>query len=136
RPHFPRKPNLHSTTTMLRPLLRLASARPTLIPPPLVNPTLTPALSLSLSRRPFTALPPLLLKEDSTRSPEELDAKKHEQLDKQKKGENTWDEGLASSSESHIAADKQEVGDHGKHMEELQKQTAGESEKEHPEGKA
>ncbi|KAK0942059.1 hypothetical protein LTR29_006478 [Friedmanniomyces endolithicus] len=119
---------------MLRPLLRLASARPTLIPFPLVNPTLTPALSLS--RRPFTALPRLLLKEDSTRTPEELDAKKHEQLDKQKKGENTWDEGLASSSESQIAADKEEVQDHGKHMEELQKQTAGESEKEHPEGKA
>ncbi|KAK1072414.1 hypothetical protein LTR33_010244 [Friedmanniomyces endolithicus] len=113
---------------MLRPLLRLASARPAL---PLS--LLKPALSLT---RPFTAPSPLRLKEDGNRTPEELDAKKHEKLNKQKKGENHWDEGLASSSESQIAADKEEVGDHGKHKEELQKQTAGQSEREHPEGKA
>ncbi|KAK1057570.1 hypothetical protein LTR74_014096, partial [Friedmanniomyces endolithicus] len=120
----PPKPKSPYTTTMLRTLLRLVPARPTRTPFP-----------LSISR-PFTALPRLSLKEDGNRTPEELDAKKHEQLDKQKKGENHWDEGLASSSESHIAADKQEVGDHGKHMEKLQKQTAGQSEREHPEGKA
>ncbi|KAK0939441.1 hypothetical protein LTR29_008937 [Friedmanniomyces endolithicus] len=110
---------------MLRPLLRLASARPTRFIP-----------TLPLLHRPFTALPRLLLKEDGNRTPEELDAKKREQLDKQKKGENTWDEGLASSSEEQIKAEKEEVGDHGKHIEELQKQTAGQSEKEHEEGKA
>ena len=92
----------------------------------------------SSSIRPFTTSPSLCLKEDASRSPEEIDQKKHEQIDKQKKGEGHWHEELASSSESSINADKQhgKVDDHGDHMSDLQKETAGQKEKEHPQGKA
>ncbi|KAK5724485.1 hypothetical protein LTR15_004530 [Elasticomyces elasticus] len=110
---------------MMRPILRFASAKPTRTV--FVQPTLS---------RPFTSARSLRLKEDGNRTPEELDAKKHEQIEKQKKGEGHWHEDLASSSESHIAADKEKINDHDQHMEDLQKETAGQSEKDHPEGKA
>lgn len=92
----------------------------------------------SSSIRPFTTSPSLRLKEDASRSPEEIDQKKHEQIDKQKKGEGHWHEELASSSESNIGADREhgKVEDHDDHMSDLQEQTAGQKEKEHPEGKA
>ncbi|TKA73737.1 hypothetical protein B0A55_05451 [Friedmanniomyces simplex] len=117
---------------MLRPIFRLASLRPT------TTTTTTAFLKQQPTTlpRPFTSASSLRLKEDGNRTPEELDAKKHEQLEKQKKGEGHWHEDLASSSESHVAADKEEVHDHGEHMEELQKETAGKQEEEHPEGKA
>ncbi|KAF2772350.1 hypothetical protein EJ03DRAFT_380752 [Teratosphaeria nubilosa] len=85
--------------------------------------------------RPFTAAPRRQIKEDKDRSPEELERIKQEQLQKQKEGKGHWHEELASQSESHLAADREEVHDHDEHMEDLQKQTAGQSEKEHPHAK-
>jgi len=86
----------------------------------------------------FSTSPRSFLKEDADRSPEEVDAKKHEQIQKQKEGKGHWHEELASAGEASIAADKDahKVEDHDSHMEDLQKQTAGKAEKEHPEGKA
>jgi hypothetical protein len=62
------------------------------------------------------------IKEDANRTPEQLEEAKQSQLREQEKGEGRWREDLASHGESNIAADKQEVDDHGKHMEELQKE--------------
>jgi len=104
---------------------RLATLRPT-----------STAFLQSTPTRTFTAVRSLRLKEDGDRSAEELDAKKHEQIQKQKDGKGEWHESLASSSESGIAADKEKVHDHDEHMEDLQKETAGKVEEEHPEGKA
>ncbi|KAJ9619808.1 hypothetical protein H2203_008079 [Taxawa tesnikishii (nom. ined.)] len=88
--------------------------------------------------RPFSALARLAIKEDADRSAEEVEAHKQEHLRKQERGEGHWDRNLASRGEESIAADRQadNVEDHGAHMEDLQKQTAGQSEREHPEGKA
>ena len=47
----------------------------------------------------------MFLKEDENRSPEELEAKKQEHLDKQKRGEGHWEEKLGSQSEANVAAD-------------------------------
>jgi len=90
------------------------------------------------SLRLFTSQPRLFIKEDADRSPEELEKHKEEHLEKQEKGEGEWDRNLASRGEESIAADKDadKVDDHEEHMEDLQKQTAGKSEEEHPEGKA
>ena len=65
----------------------------------------------------------LSIKEDANRTGEELEAKKQEQLDKQKRGEGHWHEELASAGESNIKADKEHVEDHDEHIEDLQKQT-------------
>jgi hypothetical protein len=73
--------------------------------------------------RSFTTANPLSIKEDANRTGEELEAKKQEQLDKQKRGEGHWHEELASAGESNIKADKEHVEDHDKHIEDLQKQT-------------
>lgn len=96
------------------------------------------ALSPRQAIRPFSAQPRLLLKEDADRSPEEIEQHKQEHLRKQERGEGEWDRNLASRGEESIAADRDadNVQDHDKHMEDLQEQTAGQSEKEHPEGKA
>lgn len=96
---------------MLSPTLRLA------------RPTALRTLAAPIAR-PFSSAPLLRLKEDSAKSPEEADRIKHEQLQKQKEGKGHWHEELASQSESHVAADRQNVGDHKQHMEDLQKQTA------------
>jgi len=85
--------------------------------------------------RSFTASSRLGLKEDKERTPEEADALKEQQRRKAEKGKGEWHEGLASQSESHVAADQQEVGDHEEHMSELQRETAGRSQREHEEGK-
>lgn len=77
-----------------------------------------------------------MLKEDGNRSGEELNKTKHEQIEKQKKGEGHWHEELASAGEANITADKDKVDDHDSHIEDLQKQTAEKHEKDHPEGKA
>jgi hypothetical protein len=79
--------------------------------------------------RPFSQAQQLRLKEDANRSPEELERIKQEQLKQQKEGKGQWNEELASSSESHVAADKQKVNDHQQHMSELQKETAKKGEK-------
>lgn len=87
----------------------------------------------------FSAVPRLAIKEDAgERDGHELDAKKHEQIEKQKQGKGHWHEELASAGEASIAADKDahKVQDHDDHMEDLQKETAGKHEKEHPHGKA
>jgi len=89
----------------------------------------------AIQSRPFTRATCLRLKEDGDRSPEELDRIKHEQIGKQKKGEGHWHGELASSSETNVAADRENVDDHDKHMEDLQKETADHVEKNHPEGK-
>lgn len=86
--------------------------------------------------RPFSALPRLYVKEDADRSPEELDRIKHEQIEKQKKGEGHWHEELASAGESNVAADKEKVDNHDEHIEDLQKESADQAEKNHPHGKA
>lgn len=85
--------------------------------------------------RPFSQAQQLRLKEDADRSPEEVDRVKQEQLQKQKEGKGHWHEELASTSESHVAADKENIDDHGKHMEDLQKETAQQTQKNHPEAK-
>ena len=87
------------------------------------------------SLRNFTTTPFRLIKEDASRSPEELEQTKQDQLKAQKQGKAQWNEKLASAGEASIAADKENVNDHDSHMEELQKQTAGKAEKEHPQGK-
>jgi hypothetical protein len=91
----------------------------------------TPRLSVpSLTHRTFTTSFPLSIKEDANRSPEQLEKIKQDQLKAQKEGKAEWNEELASAGEASITADKQDVDDHGKHMEELQKETAGEMKKE------
>ena len=85
--------------------------------------------------RTFNSAQHLRLKEDGDRSPQEIENLKQEQLKKQEKGEGHWHEGLASGGESNIAADKEKVHDHDEHMEDLQKETAQQHEKDHPHGK-
>lgn len=86
-------------------------------------------------RRAFTSAARLKLKEDKARTPEEADRVKEEQRQKAAQGKGEWHEELASQSESHVAADREGVRDHDKHMEELQRQTANETQKKHPEAK-
>jgi hypothetical protein len=85
--------------------------------------------------RPFSQAQQLKLKEDANRSPEELERIKQEQLKQQKEGKGQWNEELASSSESHVAADKEKVNDHQQHMSDLQKETAQQTQKNHPDAK-
>lgn len=81
--------------------------------------------------RTFVSAQRLRLKEDADRGPEEIEAAKQEQLKTGKrKGE------LESQSEAAVGADQQKVDDHGKHMEDLQKQTANQKQSEHPAGKS
>jgi len=94
----------------------------------LPRPALQRSATISTSSR-------LLIKEDADRSPDEIEAKKNEQIQKQKEGKGHWHEELASAGESNIAADKEKVHDHEEHMEDLQKQTAGQAQREHPHGK-
>lgn len=97
---------------------------------PLRVPTISFAPRVSTAaRRTFATTPRTLLNEVGNRSGEELEQKKQEQLKKQEKGEGHWHEELASQSEAKIAADKQDVKDHDKHMSDLQKETAKKGEK-------
>jgi hypothetical protein len=81
------------------------------------------------ARRTLTTTPRMFLKEDENRSPEELEAKKQEHLDKQKRGEGHWEEKLGSQSEANVAADNESVKDHDDHMSKLQKETSKKGEK-------
>lgn len=99
---------------------------PLRIPSSTFRSTLLPSVH---SRRTLTSTARRFLKEDADRSPEQIEKKKQEQLKKQERGEGHWHEELGSQSESHIAADRQEVKDHGSHMEDLQKETAKKGEK-------
>jgi hypothetical protein len=98
--------------------------------------------------RPFSQAQQLRLKEDSTKSAEETERIKQEQLQKQKEGKGHWHEELASSfwscsclmrsvssSESHIAADKENIDNHDKHIDDLQKETAQQTQQNHPAAK-
>jgi hypothetical protein len=85
--------------------------------------------------RPLSQAQQLRLKEDSTKSAEETERVKQEQLQKQKEGKGHWHEELASSSESHIAADKENIDNHDKHIEDLQKETAQQTQDNHPAAK-
>ena len=80
-------------------------------------------------RRSLSTTPRMQLKEDGNRSGQELEQKKQEQLKEQKEGKGRWREDLASSGESNIAADKENVQDHKSHMEKLQEQTKQKGEK-------
>lgn len=97
---------------------------------PLRVPTIRAAPRLfTPAQRTFSTTRYGLLNEVGNRSGEELEQKKQEQLKKQEKGEGHWHEELASQSEAKLAADKQHVNDHDKHMGDLQKETAKKGEK-------
>lgn len=100
-------------------------------PVPRLTAIRTPLATRAFSNSPFRAI-----KEDKPSSPEELEAKKQQQLKEQQQGKGRWHEDLASAGEASITADRQNVHDHDEHMEDLQKETAGQAEKEHPHGKA
>jgi hypothetical protein len=87
-----------------------------------------PAAFLTV-RRTISTTPRLYIKEDASRSPEQIEKKKQEQLKKQEKGDGHWHEELASSSESHVAADRDNVQDHDSHMSKLQEETKKKGEK-------
>jgi hypothetical protein len=82
-----------------------------------------------LSYRTFTTTPRTAIKEDADRSPEQLEQIKQDQLKEQKEGKGRWREDLASHGESNIAADKESVSNHDKHMKELQQEGAEKGEK-------
>ncbi|KAL1646163.1 hypothetical protein SLS61_007974 [Didymella pomorum] len=82
-----------------------------------------------ITRRALSTTPRMAIKEDGNRTPEELEQKKQEQLKEQKEGKGRWREDLASSGESNIAADKQNVKDHDSHIKELQQEGAKKGEK-------
>jgi hypothetical protein len=71
----------------------------------------------------------MYIKEDADRTPEQVEQKKQEQLEKQKRGEGHWHEELASHGESNIAADRENVKDHDEHMSKLQQETKKKGEK-------
>lgn len=114
-----------SLTTMS---FRLSAARRLATRRGLLIPSVPPSRSFAVASR-------LRLKEDKERSPEEADRVKEEQRQKAEAGKGEWHESLASQSESHVAADRQGVKDHDKHMEELQQQTAQDAQKKHPNAK-
>ena len=89
----------------------------------------TVRLTQRISPRAFTTTSRAFLNEVGNRSGEQLEQKKQEQLKKQEKGEGHWHEELASQSEAKIAADKDHVKDHDKHMSDLQQETAKKGEK-------
>ena len=89
-------------------------------------------LSTSLTfstRRTLTTTPRLSIKEDADRTPEQVEKSKQDQLKEQQQGKGRWREDLASHGESNIAADKESVNDHDKHMEDLQKEGKRKGEK-------
>ncbi|EMD88763.1 hypothetical protein COCC4DRAFT_32010 [Bipolaris maydis ATCC 48331] len=58
------------------------------------------------------------IKEDADRSSDQIEQAKQDQLKEQKQGQGRWREDLASSGESNIAADRQQVDNHDAHMKE------------------
>lgn len=81
--------------------------------------------------RSFTTGSTLRLKEDKSQDPQEIEQAKQEQLKTGKKKEE-----LESQSETGVKADREKVHDHSEHMKDLQKQTAQQTQKEHPHGKS
>ena len=82
-----------------------------------------------LTRRALSTTPRMAIKEDGNRTPAELEQKKQEQLKEQQEGKGRWREDLASTGESNIAADKQNVNDHDSHIKELQQEGKKKGEK-------
>ena len=82
------------------------------------------------SLRPFSVRAPLRLNEDANHTPESAENLKQQQLKEQEQGKGKWHEGLGSASEGQVKADREEVDDHGEHMEELQDQGAKQAEEE------
>ena len=80
--------------------------------------------------RPFSGARQLRLKEDAERSPEEAEKAK-QNADKDSEARR----GVSSKSEEVVGADQEKVKDHDKHMDDLQKQTANESQENHPKAK-
>jgi predicted secreted protein len=81
------------------------------------------------TRRTFATTQRMAIKEDANRSPEEIEKAKQDQLKEQQQGQGRWREDLASSGESNIAADRQQVHDHEAHMKELQQEGKEKGEK-------
>lgn len=95
-----------------------------------------PAFQQGPAIRAFSSAQFLRLNEaDKDPSPQANEDLKQQQLRKQEKGEGYRHEGLGSQSENQVAADKENVSDHKEHIEDLQKETAGKVQEEHPEGK-
>ncbi|KAJ6199708.1 hypothetical protein J3E72DRAFT_305304 [Bipolaris maydis] len=69
------------------------------------------------------------IKEDADRSSDQIEQAKQDQLKEQKQGQGRWREDLASSGESNIAADRQQVDNHDAHMKELQQEGKKKGEK-------
>lgn len=101
-----------------------------LFSPRFVHPTRS-NLPRSQHLRSFTSAQRLKLKEDKERSPEEADRVKEEQRRKAEAGKGEWHEELASQSESAVAAERNS----SESPEELQKKTAKEVQKNHPDAK-
>jgi len=80
--------------------------------------------------RPFSSARALKLKEDKRQNPQEIEQAKQEQMKSGKQKEE-----LQSQSETGIQADREKVHDHEEHKEDLQKATAQQVQKEHPEAK-
>lgn len=79
--------------------------------------------------RPFSVASQLRLREGKEQDPNEVEKNKQEQFDdKEKRRE------LKSAGEEAVGADQEKVKDNKEHISDLQKQTANESQKKHPEG--
>lgn len=79
--------------------------------------------------RPFSGASQLRLRENKEQDPNEVEKNKQEQFnDKDKRRE------LKSAGEEAVGADQEKVKDNKAHISELQKETANESQKKHPEG--
>jgi hypothetical protein len=101
---------------------------PKALPKPLLRPP-HPSPSRRTAHRHFQTSHALYIKEDAHRSPSELEAKKRDSLKKQQRGQGEWDKDLASKGEENVKADREDVGDHGEHMEELQREGAKKAER-------
>lgn len=121
---------LQSRSELLQHLPTIIShAMPLRIAPALYRPaTFRPNVSMS-ARRTLMTTPRMYLKEDENRSPEELESKKQEHLNKQKQGQGHWEEKLGSQSEANVTADNEHVKDHDNHMSKLQEETSKKGEK-------
>ena len=82
-------------------------------------PLRTPSLHTT---RTLTTTPVFRLKEDATRTPEQVEQAKQDQIKEQKEGKGRWREDLASSGESNIKADKQRVRNTEGHIKQLQRE--------------
>ncbi|KAL2058304.1 hypothetical protein ABVK25_001030 [Lepraria finkii] len=64
-----------------------------------------------------------------------IDHHMDDQLNKQKEGKGHWTRELSSNSESAVKADRGEIEDVGKYMENLQKETSKDMQEDHKHGK-